>query len=151
MNTHPISVLFVCLGNICRSPAAEAVMRALAPQWHLDSAGTGGWHVGEPPHPPMIAAAAARGYDMARLRARQVETADFRRFDHLIAMDTENLKHLRQICPADATARLGLLLDHLPDTKGQAVPDPYYTGDFIGALTLIEAGCRALLHDLSPP
>ncbi|MGZ7246478.1 low molecular weight protein-tyrosine-phosphatase, partial [Streptococcus pyogenes] len=77
----PPRLLFVCLGNICRSPTAEGVMRALAPDWQIDSAGTGGWHAGEPPHPPAIRAAARRGYDLAPLRARQITRADFDRFD----------------------------------------------------------------------
>lgn len=139
-------ILFVCLGNICRSPAAEGIFAAKAKAAGLDvavdSAGTGGWHRGEPPHGPMIAAAARRGYDLSGLRARQVTTADFAAFDRILAMDRSNLADLRAIRPAGGGAELALFL-------GTAeVPDPWYTGDFDAALDLIEAGADRLVARL---
>jgi protein-tyrosine phosphatase len=127
------SVLFVCLGNICRSPLAEAALRAEAERLGLevevDSAGTGDWHVGRPPDPRAQAVAARNGVDIAHLRARRVEAEDFRRFDHIVALDAENLTNLRALKPADATAQVSLLLDHVPGREGEAVADPYYGGD----------------------
>ena len=146
------SILFVCLGNICRSPAAEGVVRdraaARGMDLTLDSAGTGDWHVGDPPHPPMIAAARARGVDLTALRGRQVTADDFRRFDLILAMDAQNLSDLGRIRPADATADLAAFTDHHPDPAVTAVPDPYYTGDFDGALDLIETAADGLLDAL---
>jgi len=100
----PTRILFVCLGNICRSPAAEGVVRSLAPHLVTDSAGTGGWHVGEAPYAPMQTAARARGYDISDLRARQFSPMDFVRFDLILAMDSENLREIEALRPAEATA-----------------------------------------------
>jgi protein-tyrosine phosphatase len=144
----PLSILFVCLGNICRSPAAEQVMRSLSPALRLDSAGTSDWHIGRPPHPPMIRAAAVRGLDLGGLRARQVALSDLSRFDRIVAMDSANLRTLRQLGGDSPAARLSLLLDHAPETGVRDVPDPYYTDDYDHALDLIEAGCRGLLRQL---
>lgn len=141
-------ILFVCLGNICRSPSAEGVMRALAPDWRIDSAGTGGWHAGEPPHPPAIRAAAARGYDLTPLRARQVSRTDFARFDRIVVMDAANLTAVEALRPSGVATPVVRLLDHAPECGHRDVPDPYYSGDFDLALDLIEAGCRGLLRDL---
>lgn len=143
-------ILFVCLGNICRSPTAEGVMRTLAPDLTLDSAGTGDWHIGEPPYGPMQQAAAARGFDIRGLRARQVSTADFDRFDRIYAMDSANLRDLQAIRPSSGGAQVRCLLDHLPELNLRDVPDPYYTRDFDETLDLVEAACRALLRDLDP-
>jgi protein-tyrosine phosphatase len=122
------AVLFVCLGNICRSPLAEAAFRSEAERLGLtidiDSAGTGDWHVGRPPDPRAIAAARRNGIDITRLRARQVTAKDFRRFDHIVALDGENLADLRRLAPSNGKARLSLLLDHVEGRAGQAVPDP---------------------------
>jgi len=147
-------VLFVCLGNICRSPTAEGVFRALAARAglpvHADSAGTGGWHAGEPPHPPSVAAARRRGYDLSALRARQVTPGDFTAFDLILAMDRRNLADLGRIAPAAGQgARLGLFLDHAPETGLTEVPDPWYSGEFDRTLDLVEAGCRGLIRDLA--
>ena len=124
------SILFVCLGNICRSPLAEAAFRAEAERLGLDvevdSAGTGDWHVGQPPDPRARAAAARNGIEIGHLRARQVEPADFHRFDHIVAMDGQNLANLRRIRPQAARAELSLLLDHVEGREGEAVADPYY-------------------------
>ena len=140
----PRKILAVCLGNICRSPAAEAVLRALLPDDEIDSAGTSNWHVGEPPHPPMIRAARARGYDLAALRARQFASADFARFDLILAMDARNLRDIEALRPAGNTTPVRLFTDYAPDTGADHVPDPYYTGDYDGALDLIEAAARGL-------
>lgn len=141
-------ILVVCLGNICRSPTAEAVLRKLADDTvAIDSAGTGDWHIGKPPYGPAIAAAEARGYDLTPLRARQVTARDFHDFDVILAMDEENLADLRALAPADARADLRLFLEGA-GTRETAVPDPYYTRDFDGALDLIERGARAILTGL---
>lgn len=129
------SVLFVCLGNICRSPLAEGALRAEADRLGLDlivdSAGTGDWHVGEPPDERAVTVARRNGVDLSGLRARQVRVADFRRFTHIIALDHENMTNLRKLVPDDATAELSLLLDHVEGREGQAVVDPWF-GDAAG-------------------
>ena len=135
-------VLFVCLGNICRSPAAEGVMRKLAPDWVIDSAGTGGWHVGDPPYGPMRAAALRRGIDLGSLRARQFNVDDFDRFDLIVAMDHKNLSDIERLRPAGTTTKVQMM-------ARQDVPDPYYTRDFDGALDMIEAAAVSLLADIS--
>lgn len=126
------SVLFVCLGNICRSPLAEAALRREAERLGLDlevdSAGTGEWHVGQPPDERAQAVARRNGVDIAHLRARQVHLSDFSRFDHIVALDAENLETLRRLQPSDSRARLSLLLDHVEGREGQPVADPYYGG-----------------------
>jgi protein-tyrosine phosphatase len=146
--THRI--LFVCLGNICRSPTAEAVVRAKAIarglELMLDSAGTGDWHVGKPPYGPMQATATARGYDLSPLRARQVTTADFQRFDLVIAMDDQNVSDLQQLVGSGPMIRL--FTDYAPAQGASHVPDPYYTRDFNGALDLIEHCAEGLLDQL---
>lgn len=130
-----LSILFVCLGNICRSPLAEAALRDEARRRRLDlivdSAGTGDWHAGEPPDPRAQAAAARNGVDVSGLRARQVTKGDFRRFTHIVALDEQNLADLKRLAPADATATLSLLLDHVPGRQGQGVVDPWF-GDEAG-------------------
>lgn len=132
MSTHP-SVLFVCLGNICRSPLAEAAFRQAAEQVGLnveiDSAGTGHWHVGKPPDPRAQATALANGIDIAHYRARQLEAADFTRFSHIFAMDYDNLATIQARVPKGATAEIALLLDWVPGREGAAVADPYYGGE----------------------
>lgn len=143
-------VLFVCLGNICRSPLAEAAFRVEADQFRLDaeadSAGTGGWHRGEAPDRRAIAAARRNGVDISRLRARQIRPEDFERFDHVIALDRENLADLRALQPAGSRARLSLLLDHVPGREGEAVADPYYGDDNDFDITWrdVNEGARAL-------
>jgi protein-tyrosine phosphatase len=152
-----VRVLFVCLGNICRSPTAEAVCTTLATrEWpHLalsaDSAGTASYHVGKPPDPRSIAVARQRGYDLASLRARTVSAADFGTFDMLLAMDLQNLTALQQRCPDSATDKLRLLLPFAPHLQLKEVPDPYYgtESDFVQVLDLIEAGVRGLLTHLA--
>ena len=145
-------ILFVCLGNICRSPTAEGVVRAKAGargiDLMLDSAGTGDWHVGHPPYGPMQVAASARGYDLSRLRARQVTRADFDRFDLVLAMDAQNLADLRRLAGPKAGAAIALLTDYAPEIGADHVPDPYYTRDFDGTLDLIEVCADGLLDQL---
>jgi protein-tyrosine phosphatase len=151
----PKSVLFVCLGNICRSPLAEGAFRAAARRAGLvveiDSAGTGGWHIGEAPDPRAQAEAARHGVDIASLRARQVERADFTRFSHILALDEANLADLRRLAPTDATAQLMLLMDLVPDAVGQSVADPYYGGpeDFAQTWDEVSAAAEALLIRLT--
>lgn len=141
-------VLFVCLGNICRSPAAEGVFRHLAPDVTSDSAGTGQWHVGEPPYGAMQQAAAARGYDLSDLRARQFTSADFTRFDLIIAMDAANQRDIEALRPVDTITPVQLFTDYAPNQGMSHVPDPYYTRDFDGALDLIEAASQGLKSSL---
>ncbi len=142
-----MSVLFVCLGNICRSPTAEAVFRMHAPGVHCDSAGTGGWHVGDPPYGAMQTAALRRGIDMSDLRARQFSAQDFERFDLVIAMDPQNVRDIEALRPAGNETPVRLLAPYAG--KGEeTVPDPYYTRDFEGALDLVEASITGLIADL---
>ncbi|MBA4489186.1 low molecular weight phosphotyrosine protein phosphatase [Paracoccus sp. S1E-3] len=151
------SVLFVCLGNICRSPLAEGALRAVAARAGvtilIDSAGTGNWHVGDAPDPRAQAVAARHGVDISALRARQVRAEDFHRFDHIVAMDRDNLAELRRLAPADAPARLSLMLDHVPGRKGKSVADPYF-GDASGFGATWEevlAGAEGLLDRITQP
>lgn len=129
------SVLFVCLGNICRSPLAEGAFRAEVARRKLaivaDSAGTAAYHIEEKPDVRAIATAKRNGVDIADLRGRQVKTADFKRFDHIVAMDADNLANLKRIQPEDGTAQLSLMMDWAKGREGSSVEDPYY-GDESG-------------------
>ncbi|WP_310733946.1 low molecular weight protein-tyrosine-phosphatase [Chromobacterium violaceum] len=145
------SILFVCHGNICRSPTAEGVMQArlegagLTGRIEIDSAGTHGYHVGEAPDARSARAAAARGYDLSAQRARQVVDSDFSAFDLILAADCRNLADLRRRCPEALAGRLRLMLE--PLGEGREVPDPYYGGErgFEQVLDLLEAACDAWL------
>lgn len=154
------SILFVCTGNICRSPTADGVMRHLVDRAGLgdrvviDSAGTHGYHIGDPPDPRSIKVAATRGYDLSPLRARKLVAADYRRFDLILAMDRGHLDIMRRQAPADAHAQLALFLDGVPPPlTGRDVPDPYYgeTAGFVQVLDMVEEGARALLARLKTP
>lgn len=127
------SVLFVCLGNVCRSPLAEGAFRAAAQRAGLDvevdSAGTADYHIGKPPNPRAIAEAQKHGIDISNLRARQLHTRDFARFTHIFAMDRQNLEDVKARNVTDGTARIGLLLDAVPGREGADVADPYYDGE----------------------
>jgi protein-tyrosine phosphatase len=149
-------VLFVCMGNICRSPTAEGVFRQRvserAPGLGLliDSAGTHDYHIGEPPDRRAIEAAARRGIDLRSLRARQVAEEDFERFDLILAMDRLNHVTLLDRCPAERAHRVRLLLDYAPGSATKDVPDPYYGGpaDFEVVLDLVEAASSGLIAQL---
>jgi protein-tyrosine phosphatase len=151
-----MKILFVCLGNICRSPTAEVVFREIAAReapdlaLEIDSAGTAGYHVGAPPDARTRQAALRRGYDMSALRARMVEPQDFRRFDLILAMDRQNVDALQQRAPAAARDRIRLFLEFAPDSDATEVPDPYYGGPngFEEVLDLVEAAARGLLQHL---
>lgn len=149
-------ILFVCLGNICRSPTAEAVLREIAAREapelsiEIDSAGTAAYHVGNPPDSRTRAAALRRGYDLSALRARVVEEEDFGRFDLILAMDRQNLASLRRRAPAALRQRIRLFLEFAPDSDAMDVPDPYYGGPngFEEVLDLVETAARGLLRQL---
>ena len=149
-------ILFVCLGNICRSPTVHGVFREIASReapglvTGIDSAGTADYHVGEPPDARSCRHAARRGYDLTDLRARQVERVDFERFDLLLAMDRANLAALQQLAPVPRRARAQLFLEYAGHEALLEVPDPYYGGDegFDRVLDLAEAGSRGLLARL---
>lgn len=151
-----IGVLFVCMGNICRSPTAEAVFRQLvateAPglPLRIDSAGTHGYHVGSPPDPRTQAAARRRGIDMSALRARRLVRADFERFDYVLVMDERNLSDAGEIAPPVHPATFRLFLEYAPSLGRVDVPDPYYGGDtgFEEVLDLVEEAARGLLEEL---
>ncbi|MFD2641061.1 low molecular weight protein-tyrosine-phosphatase [Pseudomonas japonica] len=148
-------VLFVCLGNICRSPTAEGVLRhqlieaGLADAIQVASAGTGDWHVGKPPDSRTRRAAQLRGYDLSAQRAQQVSREDFSRYDLILAMDKSNLAHLQAMRPGHASAELDLFLRRYEGALDE-VPDPYYGGEqgFEHVLDLIEAACRGLVIEL---
>jgi protein-tyrosine phosphatase len=151
---HKTSVLFVCLGNICRSPMAEGAFRAAALQVGLDviadSAGTAAYHLGDRPDSRAIAMCRAYGVDITGQAARQIELKDFYRFDRIIAMDGANLEGIKTRAPRDATARMSLLLDEVPGREGLSVPDPYHgtAEDFEQAWTMIAEGVIALVQSL---
>ncbi len=158
----PVAILFVCLGNICRSPTAEAVMRRLVAERglersvQLDSAGTGGWHVGESPDPRAVAAGAQRDLWLSG-RARQVESEDFERFDLILAMDRANVRDLLRLAPdARGAEKVKLLREYDPQARraGEVeVPDPYYGGaeGFQHVIDLVEAACVGVLDSLGLP
>lgn len=153
-------ILFVCMGNICRSPTAEGVFRqrlarhssdlATDPQIEVDSAGTHDYHLGEPPDARSVAAALRRGIDLSMLRARMVDAQDFESFDLILAMDEQNLRELQRRAPAHRHGRLRLMMDYAPDAGRRFVPDPYYGGapGFEEVLDLLELAADGLLQDL---
>jgi protein-tyrosine phosphatase len=155
---HPLRVLMVCTGNICRSPTAEAVLRSqaqaagLGGRIEVDSAGTHGYHVGEAPDARAQAHALGRGLDLSTLRARRLTVADFRVFDWILAMDAGHLQAMRKLAPPDALARLDMLLRSEPGQSAHDVPDPYYgaAADFERVLDCAETGCRQWLNRWFP-
>lgn len=140
----PKRILFVCLGNICRSPAAEGLFKTIAPEVQSDSAGTAGWHVGKAPYGPMQSAAKDRGVDLSSLRARQFVSGDFDRFDLIVVMDASNRSDVEALRPVGNETPVQVFTEFAPDTDADHVPDPYYTRDFDGALDLIDASARGL-------
>jgi len=156
LDREEFSVLFVCLGNICRSPTAEGVFRKLAAdaglidRLYIDSAGTAGYHQGAPPDARAMAAASRRGFELSGLRARRVVAGDFERFDLILAMDQDNLADLQREAPDGARAELKLLLEFAADSGAPDVPDPYYGGrnGFEQVLDLVSEACAGLLEDV---
>lgn len=150
-----MKVLFVCLGNICRSPTAEGVFRqalehaGMADEVELDSCGVGDWHVGKAPDLRSQQAALRRGVDISGLRARKLQAQDFMAFDYVLAMDQDNLRAMRELKPANSQAHVGLFLD-FAGTPGAEVPDPYYGGEegFENVLNMIEAASDGLIQHL---
>ncbi|SAK77163.1 protein tyrosine phosphatase [Caballeronia hypogeia] len=153
---NSIAVCFVCLGNICRSPSAEAVMRdlveraKLADRIVIDSAGTGDWHIGEPPDERAQKAAKKRGYDLSKLRGRQVAAADFARFDLFIVMDDANATALSAVCPSEHRDKIRLLMEFATRDDSRVVVDPYFGGEegFEKVLDQCEDACEGLLKAL---
>jgi protein-tyrosine phosphatase len=151
-----VSVLFVCLGNICRSPTAQGVFQAmledagLADNIYVDSAGTGDWHIGHSPDQRAQTAALRRGYELSDLRARQVCSADFEKFDYILAMDSSNLNDLRVLCGTQNRGELSLFLNYAGATQLREVPDPYYGGEqgFEEVLDLLEEAAHGLLSHI---
>ncbi|WP_124727101.1 low molecular weight protein-tyrosine-phosphatase [Staphylospora marina] len=148
-----ISVLFVCLGNICRSPMAEAVFRhyvekeGLSGRIRIDSAGTGDWHIGEPPHHGTRKKLDEVGISHAGLRARQVKPSDFDEFTYIIGMDDSNVANLKKLAGSrDVTVHR--FVDFIPGTRYTEVPDPWYTGNFDETYELVSKGCRHLLETI---
>lgn len=151
-----VRVLFVCTGNICRSPTAEGVFRALveaaglAGRIAVDSAGTIAYHAGEPPDERTQATALDRGIDLSRQRARQLVDADFQHFDYLVALDRSHHSRLVEACPPDESHRICMLMDFAPDSGIRDVPDPYYggSGGFDRVFDMVAAGAAGLLEDI---
>jgi protein-tyrosine phosphatase len=153
---QPIKILFVCMGNICRSPMAEGVFKhytveaGLAEKIASDSAGTHDYHIGEPPDPRAQRIAGKRGYDLSRLRGRQVSRGDFDEFDYVLAMDEMNLRLLQRLCPEQHAHKLRLFMEFGTDPEMREVPDPYYGGTqgFERVLDMVEQAARGLLEHL---
>ncbi|MDH3921029.1 MAG: low molecular weight phosphotyrosine protein phosphatase [Chromatiales bacterium] len=147
-------ILFVCMGNICRSPTAEGVVRHLLVDTGLkvdvDSAGTHGYHTNHPPDRRATEAAKSRGIDLTGIRARRVVAGDFDSFDLILAMDQDNLMHLEEICPTEYHDKLALFMSYAPDSGMEEVPDPYYGGrnGFERVLDLVEDAATGLIEDL---
>jgi low molecular weight protein-tyrosine phosphatase len=149
-----IHILFVCLGNICRSPMAEAIFRekvkneGLADRIKVDSAGTGDWHIGKPPHQGTREILKAKRISDEGLFARQIKASDLKEYDYIIAMDTENVKNIKKLAGHSSTVKIKRLLDFVDNHLLTDVPDPYYTGNFDEVYELINDGCERLLQEI---
>jgi protein-tyrosine phosphatase len=149
-----INVLFVCLGNICRSPMAEALFRHLVKeekledQIHIDSAGTGSWHIGHPPHKGTLAILEKYKISSEGLIARKIQAEDLEKFDYIIVMDHQNKKDVERLKTAGSRAKIVCLLDLTEEHKGKGVPDPYFTGNFEEVYALVKEGCEQLLQQI---
>ena len=149
-------MLFVCMGNICRSPTAEGVFKSvvekagLADRITSDSAGTGDYHIGEAPDPRAQSAALGRGYDLSPLCARQVNPRDFSEFDYVLAMDETNLRQLKRLCPPEHAGKVKLFMEFAGEGTAREVPDPYYGGaqGFERVLDMVEQASKGLLEHL---
>ena len=147
-------VLFVCMGNICRSPTAEGSFRSIVSKqelsdcFEIDSAGTHAYHIGNSPDSRSQKTARKYGVDLSNLRARQVHESDFYYYDHIIAMDMDNIKILKSICPNDSQSQIKLLLDYPPDAGFQSVPDPYFEGKFDEVFGMVYEACTSFLESL---
>lgn len=149
----PVKILMVCLGNICRSPLAEGILQSKLPtgKFVVDSAGTGGWHVGEQPDKRSIATAKNRGLDISCQKARQFKTSDFTEFDHIFVMDSSNLKDVLRLAPNDTTkTKVSLMMDALYPGQGVNVPDPYYGGPegFDNVYDMLDQACEIVATKL---
>jgi len=147
-------VLFVCMGNICRSPTAEGSFKSIVSKkelsdfFEIDSAGTHAYHIGNPPDKRSQHTARKYGVDLSNQRARQVHESDFYYYDYIIAMDTDNIEILRSICPADSQSQVKLLLNYLPDSSFQSVPDPYFEGKFDEVFEMVYEACTFFLENI---
>ena len=147
-------ILFVCMGNICRSPTAEGSFRSIVSKqdlsdfFEIDSAGTHAYHVGNPPDSRSQQTARKYGIDLSSQRARKVHESDFYYFDHIIAMDTDNIEILKSICPTDSQSQIKLLLDYVPDAGFQCGPDPYFEGKFDEVFEMVYEACTSFLENL---
>ena len=147
-------VLFVCMGNICRSPTAEATFRSivlkqeLSDFFEIDSAGTHAYHIGNPPDSRSQKTARKHGVDLSNQRARKIHESDFFYYDYIIAMDTDNIEILKSMCPANSQSQIKLLLDYLPDSSFSSVPDPYFEGKFGEVFEMVYEACTSFLESL---
>ena len=147
-------ILFVCMGNICRSPTAEGVFRSIikknnhSEKFEIDSAGTHAYHIGNPPDSRSQATAISYGVDLSNQKARQVHESDFYYYDFIIAMDVNNLEILKSICPNESQSQIQLLLDYHPSNELQSVPDPYYEGKFDEVFNMVYSACTSFFESI---